>query len=190
MIRNYERAHGVSTSSTFTVGDRVFVFTPDDHKVRRKFPLKWMTSGCIETVSVGKIPANNLYRLRWISPGLQGEVPGTVSQSLYAGSQLKPVPARVPDTALRKLAFTNSTTDDGVLPSQTEPQEQEVYEVERVIALREADDGREYLIKWAGYGVSDCTWVPEYVNSMCLRNNRAYQAALCACIQAGPRTGR
>ena len=153
------RKHGLNAAKHFVQGQRVFVRTPDDHKVRSKFPLPWMSSAYIhEEVKP------NLFLLRWISPGLGGEAEGALSVSLYSSFQLKAVPLEASTSKLRSMVQLGRSLEEGDEDAVTG---RSFYEVEEAIGFRRRGDEVEYLLKWVGYAFSESTWEPAstYVTS-------------------------
>lgn len=166
MVRDHERRHEVTSVPRFALGDRVMVHTPDDHKVRAKFPLKWQTSGVIAEVFEGKTPRSAQYRLKWISRGLSGEEPGSLSKFKYGAADLKAVPPTVSSAQLRKLVDGNTTAAAEFLAANSEDDEDNDswFLVEAVPAFRvNADGKKEFLVQWANYDALQSTWEPVYV---------------------------
>ncbi|ODM89351.1 Chromobox protein 5 [Orchesella cincta] len=44
---------------------------------------------------------------------------------------------------------------------EREEEEEEEYEVEKLLKVRSGKKGREFLVKWKGYGLNDASWEPE-----------------------------
>jgi hypothetical protein len=58
-----------------------------------------------------------------------------------------------------------------------EVQEDNVFEVEEILAHRTNDNGKEYLVKWLGYPDSDNTWEPDTNLTNCQQLVRKYHDA-------------
>jgi len=72
---------------------------------------------------------------------------------------------RAPESARRKSPAGRISSTGRALPSRVastaeEIQGDEYFEVEDIWDWRLGEEGREYLVKWAGYGHKDNTWEP------------------------------
>ena len=57
-----------------------------------------------------------------------------------------------------------------------EIQEDNVFEVEKILAHRTRNNGKEYLVKWLGYPDSDNTWEPDTNLTNCQQRLQKYHA--------------
>ena len=92
----------VPASARHAVGDRVYVKNP---RPKKTLPFGFVAYAA--AARVAEVSRHYLYRLLWISEGLDGEQPGTVSARRYHHRELKPVGKDTPTAALLNLAKTS-----------------------------------------------------------------------------------
>ena len=81
-------------------------------------------------------------------------VPKTASPRRIDGTMAKPKKRQREEAATGEEIAEDDNGDDD------EPEEEE-YEVEKIVAQREAKNGLEYYVKWLGWPESENTWEPE-----------------------------
>jgi hypothetical protein len=102
-----------------------------------------------------------ILQLRWLTPGFSKEAQGEICYGAYHHRFLRPIPQDITQQHLEDSYYLSSTTTD-----QPAADEEDISQVDSIVAKRQLQSGLEFLVKWTGYPFTACTWEPRLVSTM------------------------